>query len=184
MQLPGCIGAAGACQILCPPPSSQGPLPAWPPQEDTSPATSAHRGWVCPAKSPLLQDKPMTPGPGRQKLEELPRQTCLLPKTAGSRDDLLSKYKWGERLTFARKAQGWGSWGPNWGVRGGHGEENRSGFSKCELGWGGGRQAERWEGANLNPACHSRALGTAPSCAPPHPPGDDLALGPSEGGGC
>ena len=35
----------------------------------------------------------MTPGPGRQKLRELPRQTCLLPKAAGSRDDLLSKYK-------------------------------------------------------------------------------------------
>ena len=64
-------------------------------------------------------------------------------------------------------------------MRGGRREENRSGFPRCELGWGGGREAGRWEGAHPNPACHSRALGTALGC----PRGDDLALGPGEGGG-
>ena len=62
LQLPGGSSAARARQILCPPPSSWGPLPAQPPWEDTSPAPPAHRGWVCPAKSPLLQDKPNDPG--------------------------------------------------------------------------------------------------------------------------
>ena len=99
-----------------PSPKFTGSSPARPPREDTSPAPP---GALCSRTNQMRHFPPPRPRPGRQKLGELPRPTCLLPKAEASRDDLLSRCKWGERLTFAPKAQGWGSWGPNCGVRGG-----------------------------------------------------------------
>lgn len=86
----------------------------------------------------------MIPGPGLQKLGEVPKSKFFLPMAVGCKDNLLDKCytNWGGVFKFAQKAAAprkeWGLWGPTWGMSGTKGEENRSGFSGVRV-WLGGK---------------------------------------------